>query len=252
MIESKLQIDCIGFEPSNEAQNPEKPIPNRMIANKLTVLINDIGIAMKALNYGMFQGKIYKKVEGAQYTYAVKCEAREFLNSLAANEHFKGRLISEITKLNEILSDTYCEVVRPIKINYNLIEVLNGQCWSIKEKKLMFNAISENDKGKVSPRAFCRYDSTKPPEPKYFKEILENSLCEEDVSNFCTDFLKLLEHKKKKHKDKVPCLVGEPNSGKTSLFYPLLGIIHHANVATITKQRAFNKSMITRFTEIVL
>ena len=63
--------------------------------------------------------------------------------------------------------------------------------------------------------------------------------------------MKLLEYNKKRHKDKVPCLAGETNSAKTSLFFPLLGIIHHSNVATITKQRSFNKAMITKFTEII-
>ena len=84
-----------------------------------------------------------------------------------------------------------------------------------------------------------------------FKEILENSLEEDDIQNFCTDFLKLFNHNKKGHKDKVPCLVGDANSGKTSLFFPLLGIIHHSNVATITKQRTFNKAMIDKFTELI-
>ena len=63
--------------------------------------------------------------------------------------------------------------------------------------------------------------------------------------------MKLLNYNKKKHKDKVPCLVGDANSGKTSLFFPILGIVHHGNVATVTKQRAFNKSMICKFTEVI-
>ena len=47
------------------------------------------------------------------------------------------------------------------------------------------------------------------------------------------------------------CLVGDDNSGKTSLFFPILSIVYHGNVATVTKQRAFNKSMITPFTEVI-
>ena len=73
----------------------------------------------------------------------------------------------------------------------------------------------------------------------------------QEVAKFCDDFLKLLLYNKKQHKDKVPCLVGDANSGKTSLFMPILGLIHHGNVATVTKQKAFNKSMITPFTEVI-
>ena len=98
----------------------------------------------------------------------------------------------------------------------------------------------------------CAYDSTKDPDPKYFREILENSLSPDKLSNFCDDFLKLLNYNKKQHKDKVPCLVGEANSDKTSLFFfPIPGLIHHGNIATVTKQRAFNKAMITSFTEVI-
>ena len=56
----------------------------------------------------------------------------------------------------------------------------------------------------------------------------------------CEDFLK----------DKVPCLIGDANSGKKSLFHPILGIVHHTNIATITKQRAFNHAIILKSTEV--
>ena len=95
------------------------------------------------------------------------------------------------------------------------------------------------------------YDSSKDPDPKYFKEILENSLSPDEVAHFCDDFLKLLNYNKKQHKDKVPCLVGEANSGNTSLFFSIQGLMHHGNIATVTKQRAFNKAMITPFTEVI-
>ena len=61
----------------------------------------------------------------------------------------------------------------------------------------------------------------------------------------------MLNFNQKKHKERVPCLVGEPESGKTSLFYPILGLIHHSNVATVTKQKVFNKAMIGKNTEVI-
>ena len=71
------------------------------------------------------------------------------------------------------------------------------------------------------------------------------------MASFCEDFLKLLNYNQKKHKDKVPCLVGDANSGKTSLFFPIQGLVHHGNIATVTKQRAFNKAMINSSTEVI-
>ncbi len=94
---------------------------------------------------------------------------------------------------------------------------------------------------------FLLLDPTKVPDPKYFKEILT----EAEVEEFCEDFIRLLHHNQKRHKDKVPCLIGAANSGKTSLFQPILGLVHHSNIVIITKQRVFNKAMINRFTEVI-
>ena len=194
---------------------------------------------------------MYKKCDKAKYTYSYKCEVEAYVNGLAANELFKARLLKDMKRVIEILANPFCEVIRPLCVDYNLIEVNDGRCWSIKERRFLDDAIKDKDIGHVTPRAFSTYDATKVVEPKYFKEILENSLPEAEISTFCEDFLKLLNHKQKRHKDRVPCLIGAANSGKTSLFQPLLGLIHHSHIATISKQRVFNKAMINRFTELI-
>ena len=155
-------------------------------------------------------------------------------------------------KVIEILGDPDCEVIRPMFIYYNLIEVDAGYCWSIKDRHFLENPFPEEKVGMVTPRAFSKYDSQKGPEPKYFREILENSLSDREIAEFCEDYLKLLTFDQKRHKDRVPCLIGDANSGKTTLFHPILGLIHHSNVSTITKQRVFNKAMITKSTEVIL
>jgi len=154
-------------------------------------------------------------------------------------------------KVVELLANLYCELFRPLAIDYDLIEVNQGVSWSLKERSFVNDAIQEDKIGKVSPRAFSPFDSTQEPDPKYFRQILENSLSPEEQSNFCEDLLKLLRYNKKKHKDKVSCLVRDANSGKTSLLFPILSLVHHRSVATVTKQRAFNKFMISKFTEVI-
>ena len=245
--DAKLQIDMFGFH----ADNPQSGDEETRLSDKLTVLVNDIGLAMKKMEYALFRGKMYKKVPLAKYTFAYKCEVCVFINSLAANEFFKARLLKDMRKIIDILSDPDCEVIRPISIDYNLIEVDGGHCWSIKGRRFVNDPIADEKMGVISPRAFTRYDPDKEPDPKYFKEILENSLSQAEIREFCDDFLKLLNFNKKCLKDKVPCLIGDANSGKTSLFHPILGIVHHTNIATITKQRVFNKAMISKSTEVI-
>ena len=200
---------------------------------------------MGKLGYASYWGKVYKKNDRARYTYLCKCEARAFVNPLATNEFFKSRLLCELKRVIDLLSDPFCKLFSLLIINYDLIEVKYDRCWSISRRDFVEDAIEEQQVGKISPRAFCSFDSARDPDPKYFREVLENSLSPQEVAKFCDDFLKLLLYNKKQHKDKVPCLVGDANSGKTSLFMPILGLIHHGNVATVTKQKAFNKSMIT-------
>ena len=250
---AKLITDRFGFDDTTQSTHLEGPSEDGepRLGDKLTVLINDISIAMRRLDYALYRGTIYRKCEGAAYSYSYKCDVKAFVNSLAANESFKARLLKDMRKVIDILADPDCEVIRPIIVDYNLIEVNDGYCWSVSERRFLRNAIPAEKVGLVTPRAFSRYDPLKVPQPKYFREVLENSLSEADIAQFCEDFLRLLHFNKKKHKERVPCLVGEADSGKTSLFYPILGLIHHSNVATVTKQKVFNKAMISKHTEVI-
>ena len=170
--DAKLQIDMFGFH----ADNPQSGDEETRLSDKLTVLVNDTGLAMKKMEYALFGGKMYKKVPSAKYTFSYKCEVCVFINSLAANEFFKAPLLKDMRKIIDILSDPDCEVIRLISIDYNLIEVDGGHGWSIKERRFVNNPIADEKMGVISPRTFTRYDPDKEPDPKYFKEILENSL----------------------------------------------------------------------------
>ena len=89
MQDAKLVNDHFGFSIEYSAPEDEET----RLSDKLTVLINDIGIAMKSMEYALFRGKIYKKCPMAKCTYAYKCEVKAFINCLAANESFKSRLL---------------------------------------------------------------------------------------------------------------------------------------------------------------
>ena len=54
---------------------------------------------------------------------------------------------------------------------------------------LINNLVADEKMGVVS--AFSRYDPDEEPDLKYFKEILENSLSQAKIREYCEDFLKL-------------------------------------------------------------
>lgn len=129
MTEARLQIDNFGFNVPNDAASG---CVEKRLSDKLTILVNDITIVMQRLQYASYRGKIYKRDARSKYTYSHKCEARAFVNTLATNEHFKSRLIRDMRKVIELLSDPHCELFQPLVIDYDLIEVKDGVCWSIK------------------------------------------------------------------------------------------------------------------------
>ena len=103
--------------------------------------------------------------------------------------------------------------------------------------------------GLTSPRAYAHYNSAADPDPKYFEQILKNSLPEEQIKQFCADFLAFF--RQKENKRPVPCTIGAADSGKTSLFSPVFQIVPLSRIARVTKQKSFNKSMIDSQTEVI-
>ena len=79
--------------------------------------------------------------------------------------------------------------------------------------------------GKESPGAFMQYQHMKTPDTNYSKETLENSLSSTDVRHFCEYFLCLFNCGIKQDRQKVMGLIGDPNSGKISLFMVITRII---------------------------
>ena len=124
MTEARLQIDHFGFNMPNAAAMASG-CDEKRLSDKLTILVNDITIVMQRLQYASYRGKIYKRDARSKYTYSYKCEARALVNTLATNENFKSRLIRDMRKVIELLSDQHCELFQPLVIDYDLVhEVL--------------------------------------------------------------------------------------------------------------------------------
>ena len=223
LVRAGLKFDVYGIENCSTPSEGENR--TKALASPIVVAINDIERAMKKLGYALHRGEVYKKVASSKYTFQHCCKVKQFLSLLGNSEHFKETIVKHLNKLDSILGDPESEFPRQLRINYDLIEVSDGFCFSISERKFVENAIRESEVGRETPRAYVEYKHNKAPEPRYFKEILENSLSNTEVQFFCEYFIRLLHYGAKQHKEKVLCLIGEPNSGKTSLFAPISRII---------------------------
>lgn len=217
-----LVFDVFGIENVKESES-QQSIGRILSKSPVVVALNKIERAMGKLGYALHKGEVFRKNVASMYTFEHACSIKKFLSVLANNDQLKEIIITNFNKLESILADPECEFTRQLRINYDVIEVSNGWCFSLSQRRFIQNAIEEI--GNESPRAFVQYSHTKEPEAEYFKEILENSLSPTDVTYFCEYYLRLLNNGIKQHKEKVMCLIGEPNSGKTSLFTPITRII---------------------------
>ena len=71
---AKLQLDKFGFESNtatSQASTSQPPCDDeKMLSNKLAILVNDIAIAMGKLGYATYRGKIYKKDPRSTFTFS--------------------------------------------------------------------------------------------------------------------------------------------------------------------------------------
>ena len=91
---------------------------------------------MKKLGYALHRGEVYKKVASSKYTFQHCCKVKQFLSLLGDSEHFKEPIVKRLNKLDSILGGPESEFPRQLRINYDLIEVSDGFCFSISERKL--------------------------------------------------------------------------------------------------------------------
>ena len=127
-----------------------------------------------------------------------------------------------------------------------------GTCFRISEGKLIHEPISDNDVGKVSLRMYVPYDSSTPPNPKYFRESILNSFPEDyDRANVLNKFYRCLMAGRMPHKVRKLVVKGPKDSGKTTGASVFLGIILIKFVASITQEAQFSLSMINEDTQLV-
>ena len=222
LVRAGLKFDVYGVENCSMPSGSDNR--SKALASPIVVAIHDIERAMKKFGYALYRGEVYKRVSSSKYTYQHCCRVKTFLSLLGNSEYFQETMVKHLNKLNSLLGDPESEYPRQLHINYDLIEVSDGFCFSISERRFVQNAIRDSEIGRETPRAYVPYKQDKVPEPRYFKEILENSLSNTEIQFFCEYFIRLLHYGTKQHKE-VLCLIGEPNSGKTSLFAPITRII---------------------------
>ncbi|XP_066928609.1 uncharacterized protein [Clytia hemisphaerica] len=90
----------------------------------ICIAVDHIERHMRKKNYAISQGKIYKKAPDSQFTYVYCITVPKYLKKLLGIAKIANKLASHITAVSNLLSDPDCGLIKPIKILYNIIEVL--------------------------------------------------------------------------------------------------------------------------------
>ena len=158
---------CSIFSLFSAASTPHVPRCKVMIA------VDVVRRYMSDKNFGLFGDSVYKKALRAVFTYVFYSSVKVFLMNLLGNSNIAEEIVSYVTPLTALLSESSCKLISPIKIDYNFIEVLpTGTCFNSELKKF-----EVNPKDLVgSPRAYIRYvyDEDVEPNPEPFIKGLMN------------------------------------------------------------------------------
>ena len=122
---------------------------------------------MDAKKCALYNGSVYKKIPEATETYVFCSSVKNFLLNIMGNMDIADQIASFMSPLTNLLSEPCCKLIRPIKLDYNFIEVSEGYFFNIDKKLFEKNPKTLNG----SPRAyvFYNYDGNVP-DPKPFIE----------------------------------------------------------------------------------
>ena len=235
----------------------ESPFPSLTddSSSDLMQTIQDINTVMSNLSrpYVLYRGKVYAKPDGARFTFIEMMDTETYLHKLMASPSIREGILRNLEKINKLMSNPACELFPQLQLDFDLIEVLDGKCLTISQRKFIDIPFTKQDFRNKSPRTYIPFDSTSQPDPKFFKEGILNSFPDPETRlNFLNKFYQCLMAGKMPHKVRKLVVHGPKDSGKTSWINVLLGIIPMTDVASITQERQFATAMIEEDTQLVV
>ena len=210
--------------------------------------------SMKALGHVLYKGDLYRIPPGPRYTSVYMMDVDTYLHKMMANDNLREDLVKHGDRIANLRKHPACELIKQIEFDFDLIDVMLpcGTCLRISKRKLVLEPFSDDDVRKVSPRMYVPYDSSTPPNPKYFRESILNSFPEDyNRANFLNKSYQCLMAGRMPHKVRKLMVKCPKDSGKTTWASVFLGIIPMKFVASITQEAQFSPSMMNEDAQLV-
>ena len=149
--------------------------------NEIIQFIEKISATMMSLGHALYKGDVYVKPRSVKFTYVLMTNVESYVNKMMVSDVIGEYLVKFCRKIIEIMSHHECELIPQIRFNWDLIEVRDGYCLSIRKRDFTECPIHTIDIGKIFPRAYASYYNCKEdldPAPSYFQQSIENSFSE--------------------------------------------------------------------------
>ncbi len=141
----------IAKEESSELQQARSNATTSMPwkpTNKTCIATDIVKRAMLKLDTKLYGGQVYKKVPEGRYAYVKAGSVLHFLHSLLCNPQIADVLAPHIHSVCSILTFKGCEIIKPLVIDFNVVEVKpSGTCFSFSDKGFKENVIQEDNIG---------------------------------------------------------------------------------------------------------
>ena len=200
----------------------------------------------------LYKGNIYVKPKQAKFTFIEMMDPESYFNKLMASGALREGILKHTNSLVKLMSNPECKLFPQIKINFDLIEVDDLKFFSISQRKLIDCPFKDEDFRKVSPRMYIKYDSSKDPEPGYFKDGVLNSFPDmPGRMKFLNKFYQCLMAHRMPHKTRKLVVYAPKDSGKMGWFHVFLGVIPMKFIASITSEKQFAALMITNDSQLI-
>ena len=102
------------------------------------------------------------------------------LHKLMASPSIHEGILRNLEKLDKLMGNPACERFPQLQLDLDLIDVLDGKCLRISQRKFIDIPFTQQDFRYKSPRTYIPFDSMSEPDAKYFKEGIMNSFPEPD------------------------------------------------------------------------
>ena len=132
----KLQADGLVVDiGSPRVLNPDNPCFSS--TSDVAITIQRIERCIKLCDHALYRSDVYAKPENSTFAYVKIMGVSSYLHKLLANEALHDKLVQHFQAVERHLLHPACEIISQIKFDYDLIEVSNGYCFSIKSRKFI-------------------------------------------------------------------------------------------------------------------